>query len=110
MPWSLLLSQPPWLVLDYWLNAVIWVVGVPVGLYAFVHALMQRSDAFTAVDKLTKPAWAGITGAGAAVLIISSGPTGGTSSIFWLVAVIAVLVYLCDVRPKVVEVQQGPRW
>ena len=108
--WSLLLSQPPWLVLDEWLNALIWVVGIPVGLYAFVHALMQRSDAFTAVDKLTKPAWAGITGVGAAVLIISSGPTGTPSSIFWLIALIAVLVYLVDVRPRVVEVQQGPRW
>ena len=26
-------------------------------LYALVHAALQRPDAYTAVDKLTKPAW-----------------------------------------------------
>lgn len=104
------LSLPVWLWLDLWLNALIWLLGIPLGLYAFAHALRQRSDAFTAVDKLTKPAWAGITGVGALILIFSVGPTGGTSSIFWLIALIAVLVYLFDVRPRVVEVQQGPRW
>lgn len=106
-----LFSLPPLsvLALDMWINWLIWLVGVPLGVYAFVHALRQRSDAFTAVDKLTKPAWAAITGAGAAILILTSGPASA-SSIFWLVALIAVLVYLVDVRPRVVDVQQGPRW
>ena len=26
-------------------------------VYAFVHAALQRSDAYTAADKLTKPVW-----------------------------------------------------
>ena len=75
-----LFSLPPLsvLALDMWINFLIWLVGVPVGVYAFVHALRQRSDAFTAVDKLTKPAWAAITGAGAAILILTSGPASAT--------------------------------
>ena len=31
-------------------------------LYAFVHAAMQRPDAYTAADKLTKPVWLVILG------------------------------------------------
>ena len=31
-------------------------------MYSFVHAAMQRPDAYTAADKLTKPAWLVILG------------------------------------------------
>jgi hypothetical protein len=92
--------------LDYYVLFALWILGIPVGGYAFVHALLQRADAFTAAEKLTKPAWLGITGAGLLLLILFRGPL----TLFWLVGLIAVLVYLVDVRPKVVEVQRGPRW
>jgi hypothetical protein len=92
--------------LDYYVLFALWILGIPVGAYAFVHALLQRADAFTAAEKLTKPAWLGITGAGLLLLILFRGPL----TLFWLVGLIAVLVYLVDVRPKVVEVQRGPRW
>ncbi len=32
-------------------------------LYAFVHAAMQRPDAYTATGKMTKPVWLVILGA-----------------------------------------------
>jgi hypothetical protein len=93
--------------LDFYVLSVLWLLGIPVGLYAFVHALMQRSDAFTAADKLTKPVWCAITGVGLAILAIS---TSGPYSFLWLVGIIAVLIYIVDVRPRVIEIQQGPRW
>jgi hypothetical protein len=93
--------------LDGYVLLVLWLLGIPVGLYAFVHALMQRSDAFTAADKLTKPVWCAITGVGLAILAIS---TSGPYSFLWLVGIIAVLIYIVDVRPRVIEIQQGPRW
>ena len=93
--------------LDFYVLSVLWLLGIPVGLYAFVHALMQRSDAFTAADKLTKPVWCAITGVGLAILAIS---TSGPYSFLWLIGIIAVLIYIVDVRPRVVEIQQGPRW
>jgi len=92
--------------LDGYILFALWCLGIPVGAYAFFHALVQRSDAFTAAEKLTKPAWLGITGAGLLLLVLFRGPL----TLFWLVGLIAVLVYLVDVRPKVVEVQRGPRW
>ncbi|MDQ2638275.1 MAG: DUF2516 family protein [Actinomycetota bacterium] len=71
-------------------------------VYAFVHAAMQRPDAYTAVDKLTKPVWLvilGISGLLALVLGIM-----GTA-----IAAVAAGVYLVDVRPKILEVQGKSR-
>lgn len=74
--------------------------------FAIVHAARQRPDAYTAVDKLTKGKWLGIlAGSAFGILLFFS-----NFLILALVAVVAVCVYLADVRPKVDEVQQGPRW
>jgi Protein of unknown function (DUF2516) len=97
--------------LDDWVLWAIWVVAIPVGGYAFVHALMQRADAFTAADKLTKPAWLGITGASVLVLLFFDRGPLGSGALFWLAALVAVLVYIVDVKPAVVGVQGGgQRW
>jgi hypothetical protein len=97
--------------LDGWVLFVIWLLAIPVGGYAFVHALMQRADAFTAADKLTKSAWLGITGASLLVLIVFEGGPRSSGTLFWLAALVAVLVYIVDVKPAVVGVQGGgQRW
>lgn len=93
-------------VLASWIVTIIWLAGIPVGIYAFGHAVMQRADAFTAVDKMSKPAWLGITGGGLLVLALFRGPM----TIFWIAGLVATLVYLVDVRPKVTEVQKGSSW
>ncbi|MFI6098743.1 DUF2516 family protein [Lentzea sp. NPDC051213] len=79
-----------------------------IGLFAFFHALAQRVDAYTAAERMTKPAWLGITGGGAAALLLFKPYSFG--SIFWLAGLVAILVYMVDVRPKLIEVQRGPRW
>jgi Protein of unknown function (DUF2516) len=95
-------------------NYILWGIGllaIPVGGYAFVHALMQRADAFTAADKLTKPAWLGITGASVLILVVFYNGLGSSGSLFWLAALVASLVYIVDVKPAVVGVQGGgPHW
>lgn len=85
------------------------IVGWPaslVGIYAFVHALLQRADAFPAADKLTKVAWLGITGGATLVLVIFPTP----DTLLWIVGLVAALVYIVDVKPKVTEVQKGSSW
>ncbi|MEV1294944.1 DUF2516 family protein [Pseudonocardia sp. NPDC049635] len=97
-------------VLDQWIVFALKIAALPVGGYAFLHALRQRADAFTAAGKLTKNAWLGITGVGLLLLIVTGGPMYG-GAMFWLAAMVAVLVYIVDVKPAVVEVQGGgPRW
>ncbi|MFF5353770.1 DUF2516 family protein [Saccharopolyspora hirsuta] len=94
------------LALYQWILLVIWIAGIPVGVFAFVHAALQRPDAFTAVDKLSKVKWLAITGAAALLLILDSrGPYG----IIWIAGLVASLVYIVDVRPKVREIQ-GRSW
>ncbi|MGP4015151.1 DUF2516 family protein [Saccharopolyspora sp. 5N708] len=91
------------MALYQWILTVIWLAGIPVGVFAFVHAALQRADAFTAVDKLNKLAWVGITGAAALLLIVSyQGPYG----IIWIAGLVAALVYIVDVRPRLKEIQR----
>ncbi|TCO65185.1 DUF2516 family protein [Actinocrispum wychmicini] len=90
---------------------IVWGIDwapVPVGVFAFVHVLLQRADAFTAIDRMTKPAWLGITAGGTAAVALFSLAT--FSALFWIAGLVAVLVYLVDVRPRLIEVQRGNRW
>lgn len=71
-------------------------------VYAFVHAAMQRPDAYPAADKLTKPVWLVILGvAGLLVLVLS---IMGTA-----IGAVAAGIYLVDVRPKLLEIQGKSR-
>ena len=77
---------------------VVQIAVVATAVYAFVHAAIQRPDAYTATGKLTKPAWLGIL--------------GGSVLATWLLQILGVViaacaagVYLVDVRPKLLEVQ-----
>jgi Protein of unknown function (DUF2516) len=78
------------------------IVGVAaaVCLYAFVHAALQRADAYTAADKLSKPVWLVILGVALLVdLLLMQGVFGAA------IAACASGVYLVDVRPKLLDVQ-----
>jgi hypothetical protein len=89
----------------YWISFVLSWAAVPVGLFAFLHAAVQRADAFTAAGKLTKPIWLAITGGGTAACALF--PFYGYAALFWIAGLVAILVYLVDVRPKLIEVQRG---
>ena len=71
-------------------------------VYALVHAALQRPDAYTAADKLTKPVWLVILGVGV-LLALVLGITGVA------IAAVAAGVYLVDVRPKILEIQGKSR-
>jgi hypothetical protein len=86
------------------INLVIWVACMGTTLYALVHSIAQRADAFTAAGKLSKPAWMAIN-AGALLLAVVS--WGDVRTIFLIVAITAALVYIVDVRPAVREVSGG---
>jgi hypothetical protein len=82
-------------------HRVIYVCTLVVGLVALIHALFQRSDAFVAAGKLSKLAWVGITFA--ALVAAALFP----DQIFAIIAIVAMLVYLVDVRPAIREVTGG---
>jgi Protein of unknown function (DUF2516) len=81
---------------------VLQIAVVVTAVYAFVHAALQRPDAYTAADKLTKPVWLVILGIGV-LLALVLGVTGVA------IAAVAAGVYLVDVRPKILEIQGKSR-
>jgi hypothetical protein len=74
-------------------------------LWAFVDALVRPAPAYVAAGKLTKPAWAAITGI-AALIAWWLGPM----SFLGLPAVVAGIVYLVDVRPALRGLRRGNSW
>ncbi len=82
-------------------NNVVFVLQFVVAmttLYAFVHAAMQRPDAYTAADKMTKPVWLVILGFGTLLALV-------LSVLGAAMAACAAGVYLLDVRPKLLEIE-----
>jgi len=94
--------------IDVWIEVVLNWAAVPVGLFAFVHAGLQKGEAFTAANKRTKPVWMAITGAG--TLACALFQFYNYTLMFWIAGLVAILVYIVDVKPKVVEVQRGSQW
>ncbi|MEI6251778.1 MAG: DUF2516 family protein [Mycobacteriaceae bacterium] len=88
------------------LYVLIWAVFLAT-VYAFIHAAMQRPDAYPAVDKMTKPVWLIILGVAAALCFFFGVQTLGI--FFPTIAAVAAGVYLVDVRPKLLEVQGKSR-
>jgi uncharacterized membrane protein YiaA len=81
--------------------SVLMIAVLVTTVYAFVHAAMQRTDAYTAAEKLTKPVWLIILGVAAALSLIG---------VFGMaIAASAAGIYLVDVRPKLLEVQGKSR-
>ncbi|MBU9762960.1 DUF2516 family protein [Mycobacterium sp. TNTM28] len=74
-----------------------------VGVYALVHAAMQRPDAYTATGKLTKPVWLAILGVGLLLSLLLRDVFGAA------ILACAAGVYLIDVRPKLLEIQGKSR-
>lgn len=85
---------------------VLLVAVLVTAVYAFVHAALQRPDAYTAADKLTKPVWLVILGAAVALVSILY-PVLGVLGM--AMSACASGVYLVDVRPKLLEIQGKSR-
>ena len=90
-------------------NTVMFVLQIAVlvtAVYAFVHAALQRPNAYTAVDKLTKPVWLVILGLAVALASVLS----FLFNVLGIaIAACAAGVYLVDVRPKLLEIQGKSR-
>lgn len=79
---------------------VLYWAALVFGVVALVHAIRQRSDAFPAVDRLTKPVWLGIIVVATIVLVLT-----GPISLLGIIGIVAIGIYMADVRPKVDAIQ-----
>ncbi len=94
-------------ILAYGQNLVLLALTVVAGVasaVALVHAAIQRPDAFTAVDRQTKVIWVAILAAATLFIWLF-----GAVSFLGLIGVVAMLVYIVDVRKRVDDIQ-GKSW
>ncbi|MDL9945397.1 DUF2516 family protein [Gordonia sp. ABSL11-1] len=94
-------------VMAYGQNLILLLLTVVAGVasaVALVHAALQRSDAFPAVDRQSKVIWVSILAVATLFIWLF-----GAVNFLGLIGVVAMLVYLVDVRPRVDDIQ-GKRW
>ncbi|QIX25583.1 DUF2516 family protein [Nocardioides sp. JQ2195] len=74
-------------------------IALGVKVFAFVNALLWPAEAYSAANKLSKPAWLAILGVALAaqVILIQASPL----NFLHLIGSVAAIVYLVDVRPAV---------
>ena len=81
---------------------IVELVLLVVKIFAFVNSLMYSAEAYSAANKLTKPAWTIILGLGLVTHLVLPGALG----IINLVFTIAAFVYLADVRPALASLMR----
>jgi hypothetical protein len=86
-----------------WTDRVLFYGLILLRAWALLDCITRRSAAFTAVDKLTKPAWIGILLVAGLLGTFASPPLWPIS----LISAVAAAVYLADVRPAVREISGG---
>lgn len=89
------------------INNAIFLVTAVLLLWALIHAVVQRGDAFTAVGTLQKGAWLAILAGGLLLTVLLRG--GGFGLLFTLIGLGAAMVYLFDVRRGIRDITGG-RW
>ena len=79
------------------------------GLWALVDAAIRPTDAYPAAGRQTKLIWLAILGGGLLAQWIFPA-LFGPLAILGLAGIVAAIVYLVDVRRRVIEVSRGSRW
>jgi hypothetical protein len=92
-------------ILSWSLLGLVRLACLVTAAWALIDCVIRPPQAFVAAGKLTKPAWLAITAAALLAVWLLS-PLG----LFVIVAMVASIVYLVDVRPAVREVQGPGRW
>lgn len=78
----------------------IWVLFLVVKGYAFVDCIRRPTAAFPAVGRQSKVLWMILTGAA----LLTGLLPGMTLNIIGIAGIVASLIYLFDVRPKIREI------
>lgn len=74
-------------------------------VFAFFDATIRPNAGYVANERLTKPAWMGITALAAGVTYLS-----GPISFLGIPALVASILYFVDVRPALRGTSQGNAW
>lgn len=85
---------------EYFLDLALGVATALIAVWAFLDVVRRKPAEFESSYKRTKGFWLGLTGAAAAVGLLSC-LRPGTLLPFTLAALVAASVYLADVKPAI---------
>lgn len=92
-------------VIESWLLFGLLWAAMLLHVAAFADATIRPTASYVATERLTKPAWMGIT-ALAAVVTYLAGPI----SFLGIPALVASVLYFVDVRPALRGTSKGNSW
>ncbi len=78
---------------------VLWVILLGVKAFALVDCIRRPADYFPFIGRQTKVLWIALT----AVSLFTGLAPGLTLSIFGIAGTVISLIYLLDIRPKMIE-------
>jgi Protein of unknown function (DUF2516) len=90
-------------VVQSWVELLLFIFALLIEVAAFGHCLLQRPDAFSAINTLPKAAWLAMIGGSLVVTLIGRSAIG----LLGLIAVTIAAVYLLDVRPALRDAIDG---
>ena len=85
------------------ITLVLWVLFGVVKIWAFVDCVRRPAAAFPAVGRVSKILWLILTGAAALTGLLP----GFTLNIIGIAGLVAALIYLFDVRTRIVDLLGG---
>lgn len=88
-----------------WIILGLGVLALAAEVYALVHAVRQRPDAFTAAGKQSKTFW---VAALAIAALLGFAVLGSGFGLLAIIGIVVAGVYLADVRPAIDSIM-GPR-
>ena len=84
---------------------VLWVLFILIKAFAFIDCIRRPAQAYPAVSRQSKLLWLILTGVSLLAGIVVQDPL----SLFGIAGLVASLVYLFDVRPRIIELLAN-RW
>jgi hypothetical protein len=78
----------------------VWVILLGVKGFAFIDCVRRPTQAFPAVGKQSKVLWMALTG----VAFLTGLLPNMTLNLIGIAGAVAALVYLFDVRPRIIEI------
>ena len=87
------------MVFDGLVIQILWVILLGVKAFALVDCIRRPADYFPFIGRQTKVLWTALT----AISLLAGLAPGLTLSIFGIAGTIISLIYLLDIRPKMIE-------
>jgi hypothetical protein len=93
-------------VISYF-QLALYIFALVIEVVAFAHCLVQRPDAFSAINTLPKGAWLALTGGSILITLIFLASSKDVTSLLGMITITIAAVYLLDVRPALRDAVDG---